>query len=159
MYRKPYVLEYVSLLLYVVLANNLATNLTHFLNGRVLWMKDIDNIDSCHSKSATADRMSGVQKITVFQQNKSGIKKIEGIRRFGDNRFALEIISIDTTLPAVIDDAREYIPRGLRADLVLDFLKHPDISHDLAVICRDRKIPVIASGKKIRVTGIHTPPT
>ena len=130
-----------------------------FSNRQVLWMKDIDNIDSCHSKSATADRMSGVQKITVFQQNKSGIKKIEGIRRFGDNRFALEIISIDTTLPEVIDDAREYIPRGLRADLVLDFLKHPDISHDLAVICRDRKIPVIASGKKIRVTGIHTPPT
>ncbi len=130
-----------------------------FSNRQVLWMKDIDNIDSCHSKSATADRMSGVQKITVFQQNKSGIKKIEGIRRFGDNRFALEIISIDTTLPEVIDDAREYIPRGLRADLVLDFLQHPDISHALAVICRDRKIPVIASGKKIRVTGIHTPPT
>ncbi len=90
-------------------------------------MKDQDDIDPCHSKSATADRMSGVQKITVFQQNKSGIKKIEGIRRFGNNRFALEIISIDTTLPAIIDDTREYIPREIRADLVLDFLKHPDI--------------------------------
>jgi hypothetical protein len=122
-------------------------------------MKYQDDIDPCHQKSATADRMSGVQKIAVFQQNKSGIKKIEGIRRFGNNRFALEIISIDTTLPVVIDDAREYIPREIRADLVLDFLNHPDISHDLAVICRDRKIPVIASGKKIRVPGIHTPPT
>jgi hypothetical protein len=101
----------------------------------------------------------GVQKIAVFQQNGSGEKKIAGIRRFGDNRFNLEIISIDETLPAVIDDAREYIPHEIRADLVLDFLKHPDISHDLAVICREKKIPVIASGKKIRVTGIHTPPT
>lgn len=122
-------------------------------------MKDLDNIDPCDSKSATTSRRSGVQKIAVFQQNGSGEKKIAGIRRFGDNRFTLEIISIDETLPAVIDDAREYIPHEIRADLVLDFLKHPDISHDLAVICREKKIPVIASGKKIRVTGIHTPPT
>lgn len=122
-------------------------------------MKDLDSIDPCYSKSETSNRISGVQKIAVFQQNGSGEKKIEGIRRFGDNRFTLEIISIDETLPAVIDDAREYIPGEIRADLVLDFLKHPDISHDLAVICREKKIPVIASGKKIRVTGIHTPPT
>jgi len=122
-------------------------------------MKDQDDIDPCHLQSATADQMSGMQKITVFQQNQSGEKKIEGIRRFGNNRFILEIISIDTTLPAIIDDAREYIPKEIRADLVLDFLKHPDISHDLAVICRNRKIPVIASGKKIQVPGIHTPPT
>ena len=122
-------------------------------------MKDLDNIDPCDSKSATTAQRSGVQKIAVFQQNGSGEKKIAGIRRFGDNRFTLEIISIDETLPAVIDDAREYIPHEIRADLVLDFLKHPDISHDLAVICREKKIPVIASGKKIRVTGIHTPPT
>lgn len=103
--------------------------------------------------------MTKKQKILVFQQNGSGEKKIEGIRQHGKGRFLIEIISIDTPLPTVIDDAQEYIPQDISADLVLDFLKHPDISHDLAVICRAKKIPVVASGKKMRVKGIHTPPT
>lgn len=103
--------------------------------------------------------MTKKQKILVFQQNKSGEKKIEGIRQHGKGRFLIEIISIDTPLPTVIDDAQEYIPQDISADLVLDFHKHPDISHDLAVTCRAKNIPVVASGKKMRVKGIHTPPT
>ena len=103
--------------------------------------------------------MTKKQKILVFQQNGSGEKKIEGIKQHGKNRFSIEIISIDTPLPVVIDDAQQYIPQDISADLVLDFLKHPDISHDLAAICRNKNIPVVASGKKMRVKGIHTPPT
>ena len=103
--------------------------------------------------------MTENQKIVVFQQNGSGEKKIEGIIQHGINRFSIEIISIDTPLPTVIDDAHEYVPQDIDADLILDFLKHPDISHDLAAICSHKKIPVIASGKKLRVKGIHTPPT
>ena len=103
--------------------------------------------------------MTKKQKILVFQQNGSGEKKIEGIKQHGNNRFSIEIISIDTPLPAVIDDAQQYIPQDIFADLVLDFLKHPDLSHDLAAICRDKNIPVVASGKKMRIKGIHTPPT
>jgi len=38
-------------------------------------------------------------------------------------------------------------------------LKHPDLSHDLAVRCRDKNIPVVASGKKLRIKGTLTPPT
>jgi hypothetical protein len=103
--------------------------------------------------------MTKKQKILVFQQNGSGEKKIEGIKQHGKNRFSIEIISIDNPLPAVIDDAQQYIPQDISADLVLDFLKHPDISHDLAAICRNKNIPVVASGKKMRVKGVHTPPT
>ena len=103
--------------------------------------------------------MTKKQKILVFQQNGSGEKKIEGIKRYGKDRFSIEIISIDTPLPTVIDDTKEYIPQDISADLVLDFLKHPDISHDLAAICGNKKIPVVASGKKMRIKGIHTPPT
>jgi hypothetical protein len=103
--------------------------------------------------------MTENQKIFVFQQNGSGEKKIEGIIQHGKNRFSIEIISIDTPLPTVIDDAHEYVPQDIDADLILDFLKHPDISHDLATIFSHKKIPVIASGKKLRVKGIHTPPT
>jgi hypothetical protein len=99
------------------------------------------------------------QKILVFQQNRSGEKKIEGIRQYGDNRFTVEVISINETLPEIIDDTTKYIPRNFQADLVLDYLKHPDLSHDLAALCRDKKIPVVASGKKVHVKGVLTPPT
>lgn len=100
-----------------------------------------------------------VQKIVVFQQNGSGELKIEGIRRYGCGRFDLQCIHIDEDLPPVIDDTSAYLPSELEADLVLDFLQHPDLSHDLAVICRRRGIPVVASGKKTRVEGALTPPT
>lgn len=99
------------------------------------------------------------QKILVLQQNGSGESKIEGIRRYGENLFTLEIISIDTPLPPVIDDARGYLPCDIYADLVLDFLKHLDLSYALAVMCRDKNLPVVASGKKLRIKGVLTPPT
>ena len=115
--------------------------------------------DDGSSQAAVQPETAEVQKIVVFQQNGSGEKKIAGIRRYGGNRFNLEIVSIDTPLPAVIEDGQVYLPRDIQADLVLDFLKHPDLSHDLAEICRRFKIPVVASGKKLRIKGIHTPPT
>jgi hypothetical protein len=122
-------------------------------------MNNIKYTDNIKSKGPSQKPASKVQKILVFQQNGSGDKKIEGVRRYGNNCFSLEIVSIDAHLPTVIDDTKEYIPRDIEADLVLDYLKHPDLSYDLAVVCRDRKIPVVASGKKFRVKGAFTPPT
>lgn len=105
----------------------------------------------------TKKRHYMTQHILVFQQHGSGEKKIRGIEQFGNDLFRLEVISIDDPLPPVIDDATEYLPPTIRADLVLDFLKHPDLSHDLANLCREQNIPLVASGKK----GIEgfTPPT
>lgn len=97
-------------------------------------------------------------KITVFQQGGRGESKVEGIRRYGKNRFDITLITIDQFLPAVVDDASPYLPDSIAADLVLDFLKHPDLSHDLALMCRRKGIPVVASGKKTAVEGTHTPP-
>ena len=111
------------------------------------------------SKSAVQPETVKVQNILVFQQNGSGEPKITGIKKYGGDRFNLEIVSIDTPLPAVIEDDHGYLPRNIQADLVLDFLKHPDLSHDLAAICSRLNIPVVASGKKLRIKGIHTPPT
>lgn len=99
------------------------------------------------------------QKITVFQQWGSGESKIKGLRTFGGKLFSLNVISVDDALPDVIDDPFDFIPRNLQADLVLDFLKHPDLSHDLAVACRDQNIPIIASGKKSLLKEVITPPT
>jgi thymidylate synthase len=88
------------------------------------------------------------QRILVFQQRNSGEKKIKGIRKFGGNLFHIETISIDEALPTIIEDTTAFLPQTPDADLVLDFLKHPDLSHDLALTCRELNIPVIASGKK-----------
>ncbi len=100
-----------------------------------------------------------IQKILVFQQNGMGESKIHGIIKYGENLFDLQIISIDQPLPPVIDDSIQYLPHDINADLVLDYLAHPDLSHDLGVMCVNKKIPVIATGKKSQVKGVFTPPT
>ena len=95
----------------------------------------------------------------VFQQNDSGARKVEGVTRFGEDLFSVEVFTVDQALPRIIDDTSPFLPDDIRADVALDFLKHPDLSYDLAFICRRKKIPVVASGKKTRVEGTLTPPT
>lgn len=99
------------------------------------------------------------QKIIVFQQNGSGERKIAGIRKYAREVIELEVISIDEALPPVIDDGREYLPDQIDADLVLDFLKHEDLSHDLVALCDKQSTPVISSGKKLLSKWVLTPPT
>ena len=122
-------------------------------------MNDSTCADDFHSGTEKLTHRTATQKILVFQQNGSGESKTEGIKRYGKDLFLIEKISIDETLPAVLDDTDGYLPRDIQADLVLDFFKHPDLSHDLAVVCRNSKIPVVASGKKLRVKWALTPPT
>ena len=103
--------------------------------------------------------MTSKQKIVVFQQNQSGETKISGIGEYGQNRFTVETVDIDIPLPPVIDDTSEYLPEHIDADLVLDFLSHPDLSVDLDSLCAKLGIPVVASGKKSRNGLVFTPPT
>jgi len=98
------------------------------------------------------------QNILVFQQNGSGESKLKGIRKYGGELFDIKTVDIDIPLPPVIDDTDEYLPGNFQADLVLDFLKHPDLSYDLAAKCSEKDIPAVASGKKIKIRGVHTPP-
>ncbi len=97
------------------------------------------------------------QKITVFQQNRDGENKIRGIREYGRDAIVLDVISIDDPLPPVIDDTTPFITGPGDTDLVLDFLKHPDLSSDLAVQCVEKGTPIVASGKKVRIKGVFTP--
>ena len=98
-------------------------------------------------------------KILVFQQNQKGETKIAGIRKYGGDQFKIDIISIDDDLPPVIDDARQFLLQKIEADLVLDFLQHPDLSYDLALLCSEMEIPLVASGKKHHPVHVLTPPT
>lgn len=99
------------------------------------------------------------QTIVIFQQNGSGESKLQGIRKYGEGCFSLKIVAIDQVLPPLLDDTEDYLPDSVEADLVLDFLMHPDLSQDLAKLCSERNIPIVASGKKLRVKGALTPPT
>ena len=104
------------------------------------------------------------QRIAVFQQGDSAQSKIAGLKKYGGSNVTLDIFDLPLGLPPVIDNAAEYLPADLSADLVLDYLKHPDLSEDLADMCAAKGIPVVGSGKKIRPEGprrgyVFTPPT
>ena len=100
-----------------------------------------------------------MQQIVVFQQRGSGEAKIRGIREHGLGMCIAQVIDIDADLPAVVDDTDPYLPDSLEADLVLDFLRHPDLRHGLALRCQQWSIPVVASGKRMPVEGLISPPT
>ncbi len=100
-----------------------------------------------------------MQKILIIEQNKAGMRKAAGIKRFGKDRFSVKVIDIESDLPPIIDDGFEYLPEDIDADVVLDFLKHPDLSEDLADLCKEKGVPVIMSGKKITRENAVCPPT
>ena len=87
-------------------------------------------------------------KIVVFEENGSGEKKIQGITRHGTGLEIVKIYNIEEALSEVVDDPETFIPDDFNADLVLDFLNHPDLSEYLSQVCKEKKIPVVASGKK-----------
>lgn len=99
------------------------------------------------------------QRITVFQQDGSGERKVAGVRLHAGESITLDVVSIDGPLPLVLDDTSAYLPAELDCDLVLDFLKHTDLSLDLAELCARENIPIISSGKKIINKWVLTPPT
>ena len=122
-------------------------------------MSDGKCTGDCHSGKVKLEDRVTTQRILVFQQNGSGESKTRGIKRYGKGIFFMTEVSIDEKLPALLDDTVGYLPGEIQTDLVLDFLKHPDLSHDLAVACRNGNIPIVASGKKLRVKWALTPPT
>ncbi len=95
-------------------------------------------------------------QVIVFEQNGSGTAKISGINQYGKDITISKRYSINEKFPDFVDNPQDYISSDFSADLVLDFLKHPDLSHYLISLCRNKKIPVIASGKK-KVEGAYTP--
>jgi hypothetical protein len=99
------------------------------------------------------------QRIVVFQQRGSGDVKIAGVREHGRGLSIAAVVDIDDELPLVLDDPGPLLPDQLAADLVLDFLRHPDLRHELALRCRDWGIPVVSSGTSMPVDGLVSPPT
>jgi len=87
-------------------------------------------------------------KIVVFQQQGSGEKKITGVLDYGKEIEISRIISIDQHLPDFIEDPDEFIDDDFSGDLVLNYLKHPDLVEQLIKICKEKGIAVVSPGKK-----------
>ena len=108
---------------------------------------------------ATDSEPAKRQRLLIVEENGSGQSKIAGIADFGGDGFEIEVFTIQGPLPDIIDDGAVYLPERIDADLVLDFIRHPDLSQDLGTMCTRLGIPVIASGKKSRNGTVITPPT
>ena len=100
------------------------------------------------SKKKNSQENINPTRLVIFQQGDSGALKIKGIRDYGKNIIIAAIFTIDIRLPDIIDDPENYIVKDFHADVVLSFLKHPDLIDYLAVLCQQKNIPVIASGSK-----------
>ncbi|MGC8735668.1 MAG: DUF166 family (seleno)protein DfsP [Dissulfurimicrobium sp.] len=89
-------------------------------------------------------------RIVVFEQHGSGWLKTAGISEFGRDIIVEKVFDLPANLPSVIDEPEEFITEDFDGDLVLDFLKHPDLSEHLVRLCNKKGIPVIASGQHIQ---------
>ena len=99
-------------------------------------------------KEKSKENSKKEMKILVFEQNGSGAYKVSGLRQYGNPEDTITVITIDEHLPDFVEDPEAYIAADdIKADLVLDYLTHPDLSHYLIEICNIKKIPVVASGK------------
>jgi hypothetical protein len=86
--------------------------------------------------------------ILVFQERGSGTHKIQGVQRYGDGLEIHEIISIDVPLPDFIENPEDFLSHDFQCDLVLNFLKHPDLVHHLMMLCEKKGISIVSPGKK-----------
>ncbi len=87
-------------------------------------------------------------KIIVFQQQNSGELKVEGVRRYGQGITVTKTVNVDAYLPDFIEDPEEFIDEDFSADLVLNFLKHPDLVEHLMRLCEKKGIELVSAGKK-----------
>ncbi|MCB2181089.1 MAG: DUF166 domain-containing protein [Desulfobulbaceae bacterium] len=89
-----------------------------------------------------------MEKIIIFQQAGSGNAKIDGIKQYSRGIAITQIFDLPSGLPDFIEEPEPYFQEDFNGDLVISFLTHPDLLHHLALLCKTKNIPLIASGKK-----------
>ena len=73
---------------------------------------------------------------------------MNGIRQYGRDLIISRIFDLPGCLPDFIDAPAAYFQEDFSGDLVISFLSHPDLLDYLALLCRQKNIPLIASGQK-----------
>jgi len=88
-------------------------------------------------------------RIAIYQQNGNGLAKVAGINKYGRDLEITLLEDITGSLPEFIDDPEDFVPPPPEVDVVLSFLKQPDLASYLADICEERGIPLVAAGSGI----------
>ncbi len=96
-----------------------------------------------------------ITRISVVQEGAAGAQKISGITEYGHSLEIVEVITVPGNLPPLVDEPEAHVPDRFAGDLVLSFLRHPDLLDYLAALCERQRIPLVASGRKCRYG--HTP--
>ncbi len=100
-----------------------------------------------------------MQRIAVYQQAANARSKIDFIGRHGRGLELAACHDLDQPLPAVIDEPEPWLADPGAVDLVLSYLKHPDLQLELARLCRARGLVLVASGQKLSGPGVFCPRT
>ena len=90
-------------------------------------------------------------KIALFEESGCAKRKIEGIKKYAPEILISPIINLPAiSQDIVIDEPEEFLREDFNADMVLNYIKHPDLSYFLVQICNKKGIPVVASGQKLK---------
>ncbi|MEN8139769.1 MAG: DUF166 family (seleno)protein DfsP [Thermodesulfobacteriota bacterium] len=87
-------------------------------------------------------------RIIVFQQAGSGDKKIAGLKEYGHDLEIVASHDLPLALPDFIDEPEEFFPEQLSGDLILNFLRHPDLADYLVSLAQEQQIPIVTSGPR-----------
>lgn len=94
-------------------------------------------------------------RIIIFQQGGNADFKIGGIEVYGSGIEITAVHDLPSSLPEFIENPEEYLPEIGSCDLILTFVKQPDILAHIVTLANQKKIPVIAPGRHIQ--GAITP--
>lgn len=100
-----------------------------------------------------------MQRITVYQQDDNARSKIDFIGRHGRDLELVACHNAAGPLPELIDEPGRLLADPGAVDLVLSYLKHPDLQQELARLCVARGLVLIASGQKLSGAGVFCPRT
>ena len=95
--------------------------------------------------------MGEMMKVVVFQEQGSGERKLAGLKHYGQRLEIVRVVDIDGPLPDFIDEPEEWIGDEVDlggGELVLNFLKHPDLVDHLIAHCEKRHIPIVSAGAR-----------
>lgn len=94
-------------------------------------------------------------RLVIFQQGGNADFKVGGIEVYGNGIEIQTVHDLPASLPEVIDEPDEYVCLIEPCDLVLTFVKQPDIAAHIVSLANAKGIPVIAPGQHI--PGAITP--
>ena len=94
-------------------------------------------------------------RLILFQQGGNADFKVGGIEAYGNGIEIQEVHDLPASLPEFIEEPGEYVPDIGPCDLILTFVRQPDIACHIVQTANKKGIPVIAPGQHI--PGAITP--